>query len=244
MANAPRNAYFAVNADRVVALAHMFEIKLSTLAGGEKKLFAKALNIHRGRDKDRWGHHTEGVIRKFCHHAQTGGVGVPWQELVEDRRLYDDREGIAPRTGNVPLATTSRHHVDAGLIRELLANGTPNVPLPRVFSQALADGSWPTISEETARQIEESTQRNPRIEPSVTSIGHPQSDAAAATHIESSNIRDSSHIRAPRKPAARAAWAWLGAAATAAALLLAAGISQWPSAAALATPSEQPSTLR
>ncbi len=157
------STYFAVRPDLVVLAKELFRVRPSALEAGEKRLLLTAQAIANGRRQDRWGHHTEAVIRKFCAStASSGQPPLPWQELLEDAHLYDGVEGVASRTGNRPLGTTSRYLVDVDRLSAALADaGASPAHLaeteswPAMFVEALLDGRWPSVSEPTARRLQQ-----------------------------------------------------------------------------------------
>lgn len=157
------SAYFAVRPDLVLQAKEIFRIRPSALEAGEKRLLLTAQAIAGGRRADRWGHHTEAVIKKFC--ASTAACGqppLPWWELLEDAHQYDGVEGVASRTGNRPLGTTNRYLVDADRLSSALISAklspaqlAETSAWPETFVQALLDGRWPSVSQQTARHLED-----------------------------------------------------------------------------------------
>ncbi|MEO0424665.1 MAG: hypothetical protein AAF184_20175 [Pseudomonadota bacterium] len=155
-------AYFAVRPDLVLLAKELFDVRPSALEAGEKRLLLTAQAIASGRRTDRWGHHTQAVIARFCAAtAAAGQPALPWQELLEDTQCYDGVEGVSSRTGNRPLGTTTRYLVDARrLSGALAAAGASPAHLaktgswPEAFVQALVEERWPSVSEETARHLQ------------------------------------------------------------------------------------------
>ncbi len=156
------NPYCAVRPDLVVTAARLFNVRTSNLEAGEKKLLVTAQAITQGKVSDRWGHHAQGIIRKFCDHTQTADQPpLPWQELLEDRAIYDGVEGVSARTGNRVLSTVDRHALNRERFNECLTRKALNVhalsretELPEVFVAAIADETWPTVCTETLVRLE------------------------------------------------------------------------------------------
>jgi len=156
--------YCAVNAELVMQLFDMFQMRPSHFRAsgqtGAHGVYYDARKIVGGRTDNRWGHHAPGALKSFCHFTQSeNGTLVPWRELVEHQEAYDGKEGAGPRTGN-RLRTENRLRLNhtamakarrqCGLPRKQLAEKTA---LPLRFISALEDGSWGTVTEDTARAL-------------------------------------------------------------------------------------------
>jgi len=156
--------YYAASADLVIQLFDLFQMRPSHFRAsgqtGAHGVYYDARKIVDGRTGNRWGHHTPGALKSFCHFTQSeNGTLVPWRELIEHEDAYDGKEGAGPRTGN-RLRTEHRlrlNHIamaqlrrERGLSREQLAGKTA---LPVRFVAALEDGSWGTVTDGTARAI-------------------------------------------------------------------------------------------
>lgn len=158
------SGYCAVNAELVIQLFDMFQMRPSHFRAsgqtGAHGVYYDARKIVEGRTDNQWGHHTPGALKSFCHFTQSeNGTLVPWRELIEHQNAYDGKEGAGPRTGN-RLRTENRLRLkhsaiaeayrQSGLTRKQLAERTA---LPIRFIAALEDGSWGTVTEDTARVL-------------------------------------------------------------------------------------------
>lgn len=156
--------YYAVDAQRVIRVFEMFQMRPSHFAAGGQSgaqgVYYAARDIIKGRSGNRWGHHTPRALKSFCHFTQSeNGALVPWRELVEHRDFYDGKEGAGRRTGNL-LLTERRLHLSheamtatrqqAGLSQAQLAE---KIALPRRFIEVLENGDWGSVAESTARNI-------------------------------------------------------------------------------------------
>ncbi len=155
----PANAYYAVRADLVLRAQAQFGIRSSLLEAGEKRVLVTAQRIQRGATEDRWGHHAQGVLARFCEFTADGSQpALPWIELVAGHQDYDGEEGISARTGNRPLATVERVTLAPAKLTRALAETdgeTADVArvagLPVAFVSALGDGTWPSVSRHSAQ---------------------------------------------------------------------------------------------
>lgn len=156
--------YYAVDAQRVIRVFEMFQMRPSHFAAGGQSgaqgVYYAARDIIKGRTGNRWGHHTPRALKSFCHFTQAeNGTLVPWRELIEHRDFYDGKEGAGRRTGNL-LLTEKRLHLNhetmaamrqqAGLNQAQLAE---KAALPRRFVEVLENGDWGSVTESTARTI-------------------------------------------------------------------------------------------
>ncbi len=156
--------YYAVNAQRVIQIFAMFQMRPSHFVAsgqtGAHSVYYDAKKIVGGDTSNQWGHHTARAIKSFCHFTQTeNGAVLPWRELVEHRDFYDGQEGAGRRTGNL-LLTENRLHLkhgtilatrqQCGLARAQLAEKTA---LPVQFIEAMETGDWKTVTKSTARII-------------------------------------------------------------------------------------------
>ena len=133
----------------------LFDVRPSALEAGTKRLLLTAQAIVDGNRDDRWGHHATPIVMQFCEFtASKGQPALPWQELVEDARIYDGKEGVSSRTGNRPLGTTTRYQLDASAFAEALSSAgstsaeiASELGLPVRFIEAICSGEWPSISQ-------------------------------------------------------------------------------------------------
>jgi len=156
--------YYAVNAQRVIQVFELFQMRPSHFSAGGKagaqSVYYDARKIIDGRTNNKWGHHTARAISNFCHFTQSeNGSLLPWKELIEHRDFYDGKEGAGRRTGNL-LQTENRLQLDheamisvrgqCKLSQQQLARKTA-LPLPLI--KVMENGNWQTVTENTARII-------------------------------------------------------------------------------------------
>ncbi len=161
-AAAAANPYCAVRPDLVVTAAQLFDVRTSNLEAGEKKLLVTAQAIMQGKVSDRWGHHAQGIIRKFCDHTERPDQPpLPWEELLEDAAIYDGVEGVSARTGNRPLSTVDRHELDRARLQDCMTRANLDAQalgrqcgLPDIFAAAIVDGTWPSVTSATLESLE------------------------------------------------------------------------------------------
>ena len=156
--------YYAVDAKRVFQVFEIFQMRPShfTASGksGAQSVYYDARKIIQNRTNNKWGHHTSGAIKDFCHFTESeNGAVLPWQELVEHRGFYDGKEGGGRRTGNV-LQTENRlllNHQALILARQQCEFSQQQLAkktcLPLQFIDEMEAGKWTTVTETTASTI-------------------------------------------------------------------------------------------
>jgi len=164
-ANTDRDSgYYAVDAQRVIQVFKLFQMRPSHFAAsgkaGAQGVYYDAKKIVENRTGNKWGHHTARAIENFCYFTQSENETLlPWRELIEHKDFYDGKEGTGPRTGNL-LLTENRLQLNfeamvlarkqLALSQEQLAKKTA---LPIRFIEAIENGNWETITKGTAKII-------------------------------------------------------------------------------------------
>jgi len=174
MTNTPENTnnsdkesstgYYAVDARRVIQVFELFQMRPSHFSAsgkaGAQSVYYDARKIIENRTNNKWGHHTQGAIKNFCHFTQSeNGSLLPWQELIEHRGFYDGKEGAGRRTGNLLLTenrvqlrpraiVTARHNCE--LSQQQLAE---KLALPVRFIEVIENGEWQMVTNNIASSI-------------------------------------------------------------------------------------------
>jgi len=156
--------YYAVDAKRVIQVFELFQMRPSHFSAngkaGAQSVYYDARKIIQNRTNNKWGHHTHGAIKDFCHFTQSENRTIlPWQELIEHQGFYDGKEGAGRRTGNL-LLTENRlnlKHESMILARQQCELSQQQLAekaaLPLQFIEVMETGNWPTVTVTTASII-------------------------------------------------------------------------------------------
>jgi len=180
------SGYYAVNAERVIQVFSLFNMRpshfMASGQAGAHKLYYDAKKIIDGTSHNQWGHHTQKSIQAFCQFTQmSNDCVVPWQELIEHEGDYDGKEGSSPRTGN-KLLTEIRLNINHQAVIEYRNKTGMSVreiaqqaSIPALLLEAIENDQWKTVTEHTTRSLAEALATEPDNLCIPVSINDPES---------------------------------------------------------------------